>query len=236
MYSFFDQDQEWICYALEVLLFLKMLYDRGFDVSRVNDLSVPVLFDFIKIIFRDENFTLTELVVEPPQYFDSLEEESEMYYSISDYMQRDHYNMDIRVDSLAELSGYLRPRDYRKLSRLLNEIATEINNDVDDGEFFSWYDLFQNTSWLKENGKIVGFSTHFVDQKTDGQDPYYTGHYVKVFINFWDQLEKYKKEAKQNAGKSRHYNLKNKPKRKLCLANGRGVNHNRTANRPSVAA
>lgn len=189
--SFFNNGTSGKVFVLENLLCLKYLHNRGFDVSRVS-VDEPILDDIWHILFESVRWNSIE--IKPPPELEGLDEEDEERYYIEDYLGRDHFMVDIEIKELRELAGRIRPKHYRELQDILKKVCAAKDEDYEE---LTW-ELIREMKWLVQDGKIVGLTLHFVDIRSDWEDPYYTGVYFKAFLKFWDRLQELKAEVAQN--------------------------------------
>lgn len=89
--------------------------------------------------------------------------------------------------------------------------------DLDTGDYFPDFVLFESVEWWQENNEIIGFKFHFVeiDENYPWWDyPMSFGFYYRDLIAVWDILQAYRRvqDAKNNTRnrhRSRVYTSKN---------------------------
>ncbi|MCL6478142.1 MAG: hypothetical protein K6T65_06970 [Peptococcaceae bacterium] len=200
MFSFFDYSTALKTLLLENLLYTKHLYDRGFDISKLNDLDRSIFADFLDILFGEANVEWNYFMIEPPPELTEMDENDEERIFIEDYITRDHAMLHIRIKELVDLDGKLRPKHYRELMEVAKKLGASENAEYED---LNWL-LFKEVGWLIEDSKIIGLKLHFMDVISDWEDPYCAGHYFQEFLNFWDRLQKIKAEVKSNVRINHH--------------------------------
>lgn len=199
-------DDQWKAYMLQIMLSVKWLYDRGFDVRRVTDFDGDGHFGvFLDILFGDGNVTWKRFIKDMHGYdWERLNDESgldEYCWEFSIYHEREHFFLNIQIPILKENASKLRPRHYKKLMDLLLKILPykDPNPDIDiSDKILPWWSLFEDVYWLKDKdtGRITGIEIHFVEISPNWQwdEPYFINEY-KDIINFYDALQKTIKEV-----------------------------------------
>lgn len=195
---FLFSNPSWKTFALENLLGLKLLHDRGFNVGGVGEIIEGFLGRFLDIMFGEGNVTWEKMNIEPPPEMAQIDEDSEEHFILQEFYDRSHYDVKIRVPGLAEVTKNSEAKN--SLLSILQKLVPS-RNDYIDG-VFPWWELFVSISWLEENAELTGIHIHFVDVMEsccDDEPPVSLIHYIRVFVEFWDRLQLFKNEVRKSA-------------------------------------
>jgi hypothetical protein len=181
----------WKTFALENLLGLKLLHDRGFNIDSIENITNGFLGRFFDIMFGEENVTWEEIHIEPPPDMAEMDKDTEEYLLLEEFYNRDHYNVKIKIKDLAEIIKDAQNREL--LMGILNKLVPD-KDDYLDG-VFPWWELFVSVSWIKEGHEITGIHIHFVDvvEGCCDEEPISLIQYIYTFIEFYDKLQSLQK-------------------------------------------
>lgn len=184
---FVYESNPWKLCILESVFVLKKLHDRGFDTNKINNITSEFFLDCLTVLFGVQSVTETEIDIQPPPDLETMDENSEKYYMLLRYLDRDHYHINIKVQEL-ELFG---PNQLDCLMDLLTDLCpTEEEIDLYDG--FPHSAIIEKIHWLTGDGdgnKITGIWFHFVEPDYWDDVPFSCGFYIDIFIRFWDKLQ-----------------------------------------------
>lgn len=189
---FLSRDTYWKTYALENLLYLKHLHNRGFKIDRSIDLNDSIFSEFLLLMFGPENIYWepldTQNEINEPEYENLNDEEKETYFMLQDYYERDHYLITIKLTDYGTLST----DQYNTLLSIV-KVACVSDETMEVEGVFPWYELFKSVQLLEEDSAVTGLQIHMVDYNySQGDEPLSLSGYLAVFIRLWDQLQVYK--------------------------------------------
>lgn len=240
MYDFFSNSSYYKSFVVDNLLVAKLLHDRGFKVDGL-DIGDAIFGSVLDILFGEDNITWdsidpvlpddAERILEKIEEGEELpEEETEAGCYISEYVNRDHYRIEVRINDLAELNDSLRPKNYRQMMEPLKGVGYSSNEHFNVDlceEYFPWYELVEEIEWLRDkSGKIIGFWLHMIDVAQGTEEPVSDLRYTEAFIRFWDALQIIKKKVQNNACVSDNKNSKRR--QRIRKPRGEGSNQGKT--------
>lgn len=194
---FLYNSPSWMAYALENILALKLLHDRGFNVGALGEIVGGIVGRFFNIMFGQDNVIWDEVNIKPPPEMAQMDEDSEEYFMLQEYLNRDHYDVKVKITGLGDIVKD--PQAEKTLTEILQKLVPPEEEYVDG--VFPWYEYFVNVSWLKEENQITGIRFHFADVIEgccDDEAPASVLRHLKIIIEFWDQLQ-FEKEVQKSA-------------------------------------
>lgn len=187
---FLYSSPQFVISALEGVIALKLLYDRGFAIGGLGDLIDGFAGRFLEIMFGEDNIAWEKKDIDPPLEMATLNEDSDEYFMLEEYLKRTHFDLEIRIKELGAVDAQAK----KKLMKTLQKLVPS-EEEYDDG-VFPWYEYFVSVSWLKEKNKIVGIKFHFADNVACCDEPPASIlHRLKILVKFWDQLQEVRKSA-----------------------------------------
>lgn len=184
---FFYSSPSWVAYALENILALKLLHDRGFNIGLLGEFVEGFVGRFLDIMFGQGNVTWKEISVNLPAEMANISKDSDEYFMLQEFLSRAHYDVKIKIKGI---HGIIQsPQVEKSLIEILQKLVPTKDEYLDD--VFPWYEFFVSTSWLKEKNQITGIRFHFADVVGgcfDDEAPASSLPYLKIFIEFWDRL------------------------------------------------
>lgn len=245
-YNYFYQNLDVKAYEIENILVTKHLFDKGLDVSRITSFSDSILPDVLDILFSDkvdwQNIkTEWPVDLDKDELEDELEKNEDCWYcsTLLDFLDRDSFLINIKVDEFIELKGKLRPKHYQKIMDKLKTLVGERQLPerspeglLYDEEYFPFYHLFYDVDWLKENKNIIGFQIHFVElnQNWSWEEPLRIRELLMGLVDVYDTIKEITKEVAANVRLRRNYSANKTQRFRLCR--GKRANFQRKRDKP----
>lgn len=192
MHLFEDNDNDMIYFIFANVLVLKAMHDRGYDVKDVLYDGI-ILKDCLKIIFDKVQWKDSTAPKKYQKLLQKLDEDSEEYFYLADFLDRDHYVLRLYMNDLKEVWPFLTASQIARLTEIIDRVTIDPAEELVD--FFPDYGYY-NWRWLKKGGVVTGIELRFYDVPQYQEVPVPSLELLN-FLEFVDTVKSFRKELSE---------------------------------------
>lgn len=189
MLLFDENENDMIYFIVANVLVLKAMHDRGYDVKDVLYDGIT-LKDCLKIIFDKVQWKDSTAPKKYEKLLQRYDEDSEEYFYLADFLERDHYVLRLYLNDLKEIWPLLTADQVARLAEIIDRIVINPAEELID--YFPDYGYY-NWKWLKKGGVVAGIEVRFYDVPQYQEVPVPSLE-VLNFLEFIDVVRSFRRE------------------------------------------